>query len=137
MVTLDASDEWAYVVISTALAVPHPIHLHGFDFFILASGTGTYSSDNVTLSLDNPPRRDTALLPASGYLVLAFKTNNPGAWLMHCHIGWHTSEGFAMQWIVMEDEINSLIDYDILSDTCAAWDSYSTTNSILDDDSGV
>jgi drug/metabolite transporter superfamily protein YnfA len=26
------------------------------------------------------------MLPGGGYLVLAFVTDNPGAWLMHCHI---------------------------------------------------
>lgn len=26
------------------------------------------------------------MLPAGGYLVMAFITDNPGAWLMHCHI---------------------------------------------------
>jgi FtsP/CotA-like multicopper oxidase with cupredoxin domain len=86
VVQLPNANEWVYVVISTTLAVPHPIHLHGHDFYVIAQGTGTYSTD-VTVNLDNPPRRDTAMLPASGYLVLAFETNNPGAWLMHCHIG--------------------------------------------------
>lgn len=83
VVTLDGTDEWAHIIIQTTLAVPHPIHLHGFDFYVLAQGSGTYSSDSVTLELENPPRRDTAILPASGYLVLAFQTDNPGAWLMH------------------------------------------------------
>lgn len=137
VVILDSSNEWAYVVIETTLAVPHPIHLHGFDFFVLAQGTGTYSTSSVTLNLDNPPRRDTAMLPSSGYVVLAFETDNPGAWLMHCHIGWHTSEGFAMQWIVNEDQITDLIDYDSLNNTCTAWDSYATANSLVEDDSGV
>jgi FtsP/CotA-like multicopper oxidase with cupredoxin domain len=26
------------------------------------------------------------MLPPGGWLVIAFQTNNPGAWLMHCHI---------------------------------------------------
>lgn len=137
VVTLDGTNEWAYVAISTTLAVPHPIHLHGFDFFILAQGSGTYDSSSTTLQLDNPPRRDTAMLPASGYLVLAFETDNPGAWLMHCHIGWHTSEGFAMQWIVRPDEITSLIDYDTLNSTCAAWETWADENSVVEEDSGV
>lgn len=136
VVTLDSSNEWAYVIITTTQAVPHPIHLHGFDFFVLAQGTGDYA-DNTTLNLDNPPRRDTAMLPSSGYLVLAFETDNPGAWLMHCHIGWHTSEGFAMQWVVNADEIPDLIDYDTLNSTCAAWDAYATEYSVTEDDSGV
>lgn len=137
VVTLDGEDEWAYVIIETTLAVPHPIHLHGFDFFVLAQGSGTYTSGTTTLNLDNPPRRDTAMLPSSGYLVLAFETDNPGAWLMHCHIGWHTSEGFAMQWIVRQDEITDLIDYDSLNSTCSAWETYAEEYSVTEDDSGV
>ena len=51
-----------------------------------------------TLQYTNPPRRDVAMLPApagppgggpppsGGWLVIAFLTDNPGAWLMHCHI---------------------------------------------------
>lgn len=82
VIQLADANVWFYLAISTDLAVPHPIHLHGHDFFVLAQGTGTYSSD-VTLNLDNPPRRDTAMLPGSGYLVIAFETDNPGVWLMH------------------------------------------------------
>jgi len=86
VVELPNADEWAYVVVSTTIPVPHPIHLHGHDFYVVAQGTGAYT-DDVTLNLDNPPRRDTAMLPASGFMVMAFQTDNPGAWLMHCHIG--------------------------------------------------
>jgi len=56
---------------------------------------------------------------------------------MHCHIGWHTSEGFALQIVERYDEIAALIDYDTLNSTCAAWDTYATANSIVEDDSGV
>lgn len=136
VISLPNANEWVYTVISTTMPVSHPVHLHGFDFYILAQGTGTYS-DSVTLNTDNPPRRDVAMLPASGFLVLAFETDNPGAWLMHCHIGWHTSEGFALQWIVRESEITELIDYDTLNSTCAAWKSYASDKSVIEDDSGV
>ncbi|KAI5458854.1 Cupredoxin [Mariannaea sp. PMI_226] len=136
VISLPNADEWVYVVISTTMPVPHPIHLHGFDFYILAQGTGTYS-DSVTLNTDNPPRRDVAMLPSSGYLVLAFETNNPGAWLMHCHIGWHTSEGFGLQWVVRESEIADLIDYEILNSTCTEWKTYAASSSVEEDDSGI
>ncbi|KAI0123463.1 Cupredoxin [Xylariales sp. AK1849] len=136
VIQLPDADEWVYVAIETTFAVPHPIHLHGHDFYILAQATGTYSS-SVTLNLDNPPRRDTAMLPGSGYLVIAFQTDNPGAWLMHCHIGWHTSEGFALQFIERQSEITALIDYDTLESNCAAWDTYESANSVEQDDSGV
>jgi FtsP/CotA-like multicopper oxidase with cupredoxin domain len=131
------ANEWVYVVISTTLAVPHPIHLHGHDFHVLAQGTGTYDDATVTLNFDNPPRRDTAMLPASGYLVLAFETNNPGAWLMHCHIGWHTSEGFAMQFVEQYDAIAAITNNDTLTSNCDAWKTHSTRIGIEQDDSGI
>jgi FtsP/CotA-like multicopper oxidase with cupredoxin domain len=137
VIELPNAEEWAYVVIQTTLGVPHPIHLHGFDFFILAQGTGTYSASSVSLNMANPPRRDTAMLPASGYLVLAFETDNPGAWLMHCHIGWHTSEGFALQFLVRQDEIMDLVDSTTLQDTCTSWGSHATSFSVEQEDSGV
>jgi hypothetical protein len=37
------------------------------------------------------------LLPINGFVVIAFKTDNPGAWLLHCHIAWHASSGLALQ----------------------------------------
>ncbi len=137
VIELDTADEWVYFFIETTQAVPHPIHLHGHDIFILAQGSGTFDSSTTTLSLTNPPRRHVAMLPSSGHLVIAFQTDNPGAWLMHCHIGWHTSEGFALQLIERYSDIAALIDRDTLNPTCAAWGTYVTVNDIVEDDSGV
>ncbi|PVH90787.1 laccase-like multicopper oxidase [Periconia macrospinosa] len=136
IIELPNANEWVYLVISTALGVPHPIHLHGHDFFVVAQGDGEYTS-STALNLNNPPRRDTAMLPASGHLVLAFETDNPGAWLMHCHIGWHTSEGFAMQFIERYDEIAALLDTTSLEQNCAAWKEHEELYTIEQEDSGV
>ena len=86
--TLNNANEWVYFVIETELAVPHPIHLHGHDFFILAAEEDATYDDSVTLNLENPPRRDVANLPSAGYLVIAFYTDNPRAWLVSycCHV---------------------------------------------------
>jgi len=137
VISLPTADEWVYFIIETTATVPHPIHLHGHDFYILGQGTGTYDADTTSLSLTNPPRRDVAMLPGGGYLVIAFVTDNPGAWLMHCHIGWHTSEGFALQLVERFDEIAALMDYDSFNSTCAAWDTYVAADDIVQDDSGV
>jgi FtsP/CotA-like multicopper oxidase with cupredoxin domain len=136
VIQVDNADEWVYIIIETTQTVPHPIHLHGHDFSILAQAEGTYSSD-VTLTTTNPPRRDVAMLPASGYLVIGFETDNPGAWLMHCHIGWHTSEGFALQIVERVSEIPALIDYDTFNSTCSNWSTYADEAGIEEDDSGV
>ncbi|KAH7403702.1 laccase 3 [Cadophora sp. MPI-SDFR-AT-0126] len=137
VVVLDTADEWVYFIIETTFAQAHPIHLHGHDFWVLAAGTGTYDSSTVTLQTTSGPRRDVAMLPASGYLVLAYYTDNPGAWLMHCHIAWHASEGFALQLLERQDEIPALIDGDSLNSTCTAWATYVEEYSIEQDDSGI
>ena len=79
---LPDANKWVYWVIDTKLPVPHPIHLHGHDFYILAQAASAKYDSGVKLNLDNPPRRDVATLPASGYLVIAFYTDNPGTWLV-------------------------------------------------------
>lgn len=78
VIQLPEADQWVYMIISSAFATDHPIHLHGHDFWVLAQGYGTWTNDTSSLTLQNAPRRDVAMLPASGYLVVAFKTDNPG-----------------------------------------------------------
>lgn len=130
VILLEEANIWEYVVIHSAIPISHPIHLHGHDFFVLAQGTGTYNASNLSPS-SNPPRRDVALLPAGGYLVLAFKTDNPGAWLMHCHIGWHTNMGLALHFVEQYDIARKLIDYDRLSTTCQAWAEYTASENMV------
>lgn len=136
VIELPGKNEWVYLVINTTFSITHPIHLHGHDFSILAQGKGLW---NGSMNTQNPPRRDTAMLPGTGYLVIAFETNNPGAWLMHCHIGWHVEEGFALQFIERYDEIRDLVDYPALQETCRKWDAYDKSHNITQDqgDSGV
>ncbi|KAM3428027.1 hypothetical protein MY4824_009093 [Beauveria thailandica] len=89
------------------------------------------------LKVKNPPRRDTALLPGSGYFVIGFVTDNPGAWLMHCHIGYHVEMGSALQILERADELSALVDQDGLSKGCDAWSAFQRDNNVIQDDSGV
>ena len=50
------------------------------------------------------PAKDTILIPAGGYAVVYFKSNNPGVWFLHCHIGDHQVTGMAMA--ISEDPTN-------------------------------
>ncbi|KAE8382646.1 extracellular dihydrogeodin oxidase/laccase [Aspergillus bertholletiae] len=136
VIHLPYQDEWVYMVIHSPFAQDHPMHLHGHDFWVLGSGYGQFDASQAnSLTLVNAPRRDVAMMPASGYLVIAIKTNNPGAWLMHCHIAWHTSEGFAVQLLERASEIK--IDYGTLNRTCTNWKSYVAAQSLVQYDSGV
>lgn len=39
--------------------------------------------------------------------MLAFESDNPGAWLMHCHIPFHVSAGLGIQFLERMDEIDT------------------------------
>ena len=41
-------------------------------------------------------RKDTVTVPAGGYVVIQFLSDNPGYWIMHCHVETHTIEGMAV-----------------------------------------
>ncbi|KAK6063513.1 multicopper oxidase [Seiridium cupressi] len=109
---------------SSPTAEAHPIHLHGHDFCVLAQGSDAVYTSDVSLQLNNPPRRDVAMLAANGYLVIGFVTDNPGVWLLHCHIGWHASQGFSLQILERESEIADLVTAGDIQDTCSAWEAY-------------
>ena len=53
------------------------------------------------------PRKDTAVIPPGGYLVIRVISDNPGAWFMHCHILPHFFEGMAMIFNVAPNYHNS------------------------------
>ncbi|CAN1770205.1 LAC7 [Linum perenne] len=76
----------------------HPIHLHGFNFHVLAQGFGNYDhvNDPKKFNLDNPQIRNTIGVPVGGWAVLRFQANNPGIWFMHCHLDAHLPWGLAM-----------------------------------------
>lgn len=92
LLSLPNEGTWVYWIIQetagTHVPIPHPIHLHGHDFYVMGTGPGQFnvSSDPANLVYNNPTRRDTTILPGGGWLAIAFPTDNPGAWLLHCHI---------------------------------------------------
>ncbi|OIT03641.1 PREDICTED: laccase-12-like isoform X1 [Nicotiana attenuata] len=87
----------------------HPIHLHGYDFYIIAEGFGNFNpqTDTAKFNLVDPPRRNTASLPVNGWSVIRFVADNPGVWLMHCHLDVHITWGLAMSFLV-ENGVNEL-----------------------------
>lgn len=141
LIPLPDANAWSYWVIQAvstiAPAIPHPIHLHGHDFYVLGADSGIFNNSQ-TLNYRNPPRRDVAMLPASGYLVIAFITDNPGAWLMHCHIAWHVGLGLGAQFLEEPDYIRSTLgigpDW---QQECTDWNAYHATAQYREDDSGL
>ena len=101
----------------------HPVHLHGHSFHVLDTSYGDYNPDatlmrpssSVTckgdtsctdpgwtsgrINFDITPttlRKDTVVVPAGGYVVIRFLTDNPGYWFLHCHVNQHVLNGMAL-----------------------------------------
>ena len=111
--------------------VHHAMHIHGYSFRVLKVGypvvdnvTGRiidanpdvgcdwqndkkclrpYWTNQPDLNLENPPLKDTVVVPAMGYTVVRFETNNPGYWLFHCHTVLHNFEGMSLVFNVSYD----------------------------------
>ena len=94
--------------------------------------------------IDSAVRKDTVIVPAGGYVVIAFVGDNPGYWFLHsvhCHIEMHQLEGMAViiqeyiaklntitifQWISINQEssiglLPTLCDLVVLVSVCGHW----------------
>jgi len=98
-------------IIDTNIA--HPIHLHGYWHNVLGSGlfpANMTSPDynispyleyvkelnengSINKNLENPPRKDSLQTLTGGWVLVRFEANNPGYWIMHCHISYDQIEG--------------------------------------------
>lgn len=62
----------------------HPIHLHGHSFHVIEHETGALSEADI---------RDTVLLRPDQTARIAFVADNPGKWMLHCHVLEHQAAG--------------------------------------------
>ena len=102
--------------------ITHPIHLHGHSFWVTKIGYPEYfkngtikrANDDIDVPDCGPGkwkngvrprgilmnertlRKDVIIVPAGGYVVVQFKIENPGWWIMHCHIDRHLNEGMGI-----------------------------------------
>ncbi|XP_031488761.1 laccase-14-like [Nymphaea colorata] len=84
----------------------HPIHLHGYHFYVVGQGHGNFDpeKDPLEYNLVDPPEENTVGVPYSGWSALRFRADNPGVWLLHCHLERHFSWGMTTVFIVMDGE---------------------------------
>ncbi len=66
----------------------HTMHLHGHVFTVLAR-------NGVPLS-GSPVRLDTLLVAPKETWDVAFRADNPGLWMLHCHVLLHAATGMDM-----------------------------------------
>lgn len=68
---------------------PHAMHLHGHHFRVLARDGQ---------SVDEPDWRDTLLMGRGEQVQIGFVADNPGKWVLHCHMLEHQAAGM-VTWI--------------------------------------
>ena len=58
----------------------HPMHLHGYHFFVVGTGTGNFDPqrDPAKFNLFDPPVRNTIGTSPGGWVALRFVADNPG-----------------------------------------------------------
>ncbi|OIT08645.1 PREDICTED: laccase-15-like [Nicotiana attenuata] len=80
----------------------HPMHLHGYNFYVVGWGLGNFNEkqDPQNYNLVDPPRRNTVAIPRNGWIAIRFRADNPGVWIMHCHIERHLTWGMQTVFIV-------------------------------------
>jgi len=54
-----------------------------------------------------PMKRDTMMVAPAGYTVMRFKADNPGVWIMHCHMEWHITAGLTVTFIEAPIQLQS------------------------------
>ncbi|KAL3669985.1 hypothetical protein V7S43_005356 [Phytophthora oleae] len=109
------------VVVVNETPDQHPFHLHAHSPWIV--GSGHASRDNIlagnltALRLNGPMQHDVFTVPECltdadgactdlGYVVFRMNADNPGVWIMHCHIDWHFVLGLGMLFVEAEDALH-------------------------------
>lgn len=61
-------------------AESHPLHLHGFNFFVVGQGFGNFdpNKDPKNFNLVDPIERNTIGVPSGGWAAIRFLADNPG-----------------------------------------------------------
>ncbi|HEY8529480.1 MAG TPA: multicopper oxidase family protein [Paenibacillaceae bacterium] len=71
--------------------VYHPMHLHGHHVFVLSRNGQPYKGSPLWL--------DTVLVEPGETYEVAFRADNPGIWMDHCHVLEHAAWGMSMHLI--------------------------------------
>ena len=85
---LNAPGETVVIEIINDTRWPHAMHLHGHHFRRLGEGGAP------------GPFRDTTLVAPGDRADLAFVADNPGGWLLHCHMLEHSAAGMST-WVAV------------------------------------
>jgi FtsP/CotA-like multicopper oxidase with cupredoxin domain len=106
------NDTWVDIVFqlvipaSTKLQPPHPMHKHSNKAFLMAAGQGKFTWGSLEQAATESPQsflatpiyRDTFDTSPAGeaWIAIRYHVQNPGAFLLHCHMETHLSTGMGL-----------------------------------------
>jgi FtsP/CotA-like multicopper oxidase with cupredoxin domain len=79
-----AREQSHHITIRNRTAWWHPMHLHGFSFRVLSRNGAPVPHNQWA---------DTVLLAPKDTVEIAFVADNPGDWMLHCHVTDHQTTG--------------------------------------------
>ncbi len=99
----------------------HPMHFHGYNVAVVAVGNSIVpltaqilgileKQGKMPVNLISPPMKDTFIVPDKGWTTIRFIADNPGYWLVHCHLEIHTIFGMGL---IVKVSINFIFRYQI------------------------
>ncbi|KAJ8760621.1 hypothetical protein K2173_015288 [Erythroxylum novogranatense] len=102
MLNYDDEVEIVFQGTNLSAAENHPMHIHGFSFYLVGTGKGNFNNvtDPKNYNLIDPPLINTVGVPKNGWAAIRFLADNPGVWFIHCHLDRHMSWGMDMVLIV-------------------------------------
>lgn len=71
----------------------HPMHLHGYSFKVI----------KIDGKAVDGAMRDTVMVMPHSKVTVQFLANNPGKWMLHCHIAYHMAGGM-MTYLQVNDK---------------------------------
>ena len=110
----------------------HPFHLHGHQFqtVVRTDPNGGYFNGSYGNYSATPMRRDTLMVQNGGHAVIRFRADNPGTWLFHCHIEWHTESGLTVTMIEAPEMMQNFTIPQGHIDVCKKYGSPTSGNSL-------
>ncbi|CAR23847.1 putative oxidoreductase [Lachancea thermotolerans CBS 6340] len=100
------------IAINSIDHMTHPWHMHGHTFQVVSVGRKRdgplyfdnpespamkrYLADVAEWQDKVPMTRDTINIPGRSYAVIRLRADNPGFWLLHCHVEWHMAKGLGV-----------------------------------------
>ncbi|KAK7203049.1 multicopper oxidase-domain-containing protein [Myxozyma melibiosi] len=104
------------IILDNTKLIAHPIHLHGHNFYLVSESDSenfpyatvaeAVADGYANLNLENSVYRDGYSIQVGGHMVLRFVADNPGAWMLHCHLNTHLMGGMGV--VIMEDREEAL-----------------------------